>query len=76
VKLPTRFAATSSVLGTLVVRVPVDAIWPEPEAATVAFSGLVRSRPLYSKIRISGKIAATEKRAVTTLPAALRMFLA
>lgn len=75
VVVATSLPATSRTLATVVVRVPVLEVPPEPEAPTPPATGLTGSRPRYSRIRTSGKLAAGEKCTVTVLAPA-RMFLA
>ena len=75
VEVATSLAATRRTLETVVVSVPVLDVVLEPVAPVAACKGLTASRPRYSRMRISGKAAAVEKRTVTVLSPA-RMFLA
>src|SRR4029453_1858286 len=76
VRLATTLAPTKSTFGTVGVSDPLLVVVLEPVAPTPPTSGLTGSSPLYSRIRISGKDAATLKRTVTMLllAAAAEMF--
>src|SRR5262245_63435543 len=70
VLVSTTLAATRSTFGVEVVRVPLLDVLLVPEVPTPPTRGLRASRPRYSRMRTSGKFAATLKRTVTTLPPA------
>src|SRR5262249_16596106 len=74
VEVATMLPATRSTFGTDVVSAPVLLVALEPVAAATASRGFTESRPLYSRIRISGYTAATLKRTVTMFPVAAAMF--
>ena len=75
---PTMLAPTISSLAEVVVALPLLLGLPLPKAAAVTSRGLVGLRPLYSRMRTSGKAAAALNLTVTVLAfaAALAMFLA
>jgi hypothetical protein len=65
--LVTVFAANSRLVALAVFTGPLLLIVPLPLCAAVPSTGLERSAPRYSRIRISGYTAAAEKRTVTVL---------
>ena len=74
----TTFAPKISSLAEVVVALPLLLGLPLPAAAAVTSRGLVGLRPLYSRMRTSGKAAAALNLTVTVLApaAAAAMFLA
>src|ERR1700675_2109488 len=71
VKVPTVFAANSRSVGLVVVAEPLLLVVLLPVLPTDVSTGLFRSAPLYSRIRISGRCAATEKVTVTVFAPAV-----
>ena len=78
VEVPTMFAAKSRSVGLVVITDPLLLVVLLPVLPADVSTGLFRSAPLYSTIRISGVCAATEKVTVTVFApaAAAAMFLA
>jgi hypothetical protein len=78
VEVKTMFAPKIRSVGFVVVPNPLLLVVLLPLLAATTSTGLLASAPLYSRIRISGYAAATEKVTVTVLapPAAAWMFRA
>jgi len=67
VVVATMFAPNSKSVAFVVVAEPLALVELLPLLAAVTSTGLLRSAPLYSKIRMSGYAAAAEKATVTML---------